>query len=253
MKILQKKKIFFLSIAVCFSSHTIAQVVKTDSLTDTMVGKIDNQANLRKQNGYFNNTQVGIGVRLGAPVLSISTVNGYQFMRHFSLGLGAGYTHVNYPLWAWRNWKTGSVTRSDNKVSADLFDLFIQLRIFIGKQKMLPIVFFMFDIGYSFCFNPKEHSVTPKELQDWLNRYHTVHSSSTDSLITTSYRGGVYGAPGIGLKTYIHRNISLNFSLQLFFVIYSINETTRFAPYEYYSAGSKLIYLCPLFKVGIGF
>ncbi|MCX6251015.1 MAG: hypothetical protein NTX61_09695 [Bacteroidetes bacterium] len=58
---MQKKKIFFLSIAVCFSSYTIAQAVKTDSLTDTMVGKTDNQASSRKQNGYFNNTQVGIG------------------------------------------------------------------------------------------------------------------------------------------------------------------------------------------------
>ncbi|MCX6268846.1 MAG: hypothetical protein NTW16_16090 [Bacteroidetes bacterium] len=249
---LLKKKIFFLSIAVCFSSHAFAQVMKTDSLSDTIAGKTDNQAGLHKQNGFFNNTQAGIGVRLGAPVFSISTVNGYQFTRHFSLGFGAGYTHVNYPLWAWRNWQTGHITRSEYKVSSDLFDLFIQPRIFIGKQKMLPILFFMFDIGYSFCFNPKEHSVTPKELQDWFNKYHESYSVF-DSLVTTSYRGGVYGAPGIGLKTYIHRNISLNFSLQLIIATYSIKETTRYASNEYSSTGSFLIYLYPLFKIGIGF
>ena len=150
--------LFFLCIDLCFAIHSTAQVVQTDSLTDTAFVKKNKEQRLHKQKEYFNNTQISIGVRLGLPVLSISTVNGYQFSRQMSLGLGVGYIRTNYPLWAWTNW-SGKVTKSDYKVKADQFNVFIEQRIFFGKQKISPIVFYIFDFGYSFCLSPNDHEL----------------------------------------------------------------------------------------------
>lgn len=247
-----KKQMVLFSVAICFFSNALAQEEKPDSPFDSVIGKTDKYADLRKHKGYFNNSQIGIGVIMAAPVISISTINGYKFSKHFSLGLGVGYTHINYPLWAWRNWRTGKVTKSEYKVGANLFDLFIQPRIYTGQQKRLPIFFFMIDIGYSFCFYPKEHTVTSEELQDWFCRIRKPHTIF-DSLITTSYRGGFYAAPGIGLKTYFNKNISLNFSVQLYLATYKIDETTRYGSYEFYSEGGILISGYPMFNIGIGF
>ncbi len=85
-----KKIIFFLSIAICINSLAFTQVVKTDPHNESNSVGQGNLTVFHKPNGYFNNSQFGTGVRLGAPVFAISTVNGYQFSRHYSLGLGLG-------------------------------------------------------------------------------------------------------------------------------------------------------------------
>ncbi len=82
--------IFFATIAVSFVNLTIAQTEKAGFPTDSAGGKKISHGSGTKINGYRNNSLIGIGARLGAPDFAISTVNGYQFSRHYSLGLGVG-------------------------------------------------------------------------------------------------------------------------------------------------------------------
>jgi hypothetical protein len=228
-------------ILVCFGIHSIGQNVRMDSLTDTAFIQTEH---LHKQKGYFNNTQLGMGFRLGMPVVSISTVNGYQFSRVFSLGLGVGYCHTYVPLWTVKNWfKT--VAKSDTRVGIDEINVFIEPRIFAGNPKGSLFGFFMLDIGYSFFLSSYEQKLSSQDILEWRN----AHSHPPiGTLVKTSYSGGILIAPGFGLKTFLTRNFSLNFSIQLYFSLYKRHETEDYV--EGYSVGNQ--YLYPLLNLGIG-
>ena len=213
-----------------------------DSLPDTAFVE---KEHLHRQKGYCNNTQLSIGVRVGMPVISVSTVNGYQFSRNFSLGLGVAYCRTYVPLWTVKQMFT-TVGKSKTSVGIDEINVFIEPIIFFGKQKASPIAFFILDFGYSFFLSSKEQTLTSQEKANWRNAHNHAPSSV---LIQTSYRGGLFVAPGFGLKTFLTRNLSLNFSLQLNLSRYIRNETEDL----YQGFGVANLSLYPMFNIGIGF
>jgi len=239
--------LLFLLIPVLFNTTSNAQNVSNDSVTDSSFVKKEKPQLVSREKGFFNNTQVGIGVRMGLPVITISTVNGYQFSRHISLGLGIGYIRMHYPLWSWRHlFSLGKVEKSKTAATVNQINIFIEQRFSLGDQKVSPFLFY--DLGYSFCIPPADHELTKEEKSEYLSTdYHY------DTLVKTSYTAGVYFAPGVGLRVLLHQNISLNFSLQLYIAMYSINSTYRNNGYENYVPGGIKMNLYPVFNVGIGF
>ncbi|MCX6276942.1 MAG: hypothetical protein NT004_02450 [Bacteroidetes bacterium] len=255
--------IIFTFAALFIVFYSSGQNVQTETLTDSAFSRQAKQETLTgidvnrqkisdtvyKQKGYVNFTQVGIGLRLGLPVYSISTVNGYQFSPHLSLGFGVGFIRTQYPLWGWRSYKTGSVTKSKYSVSVNQITFFISERFFIGHASTSP--FFMYDFGYAFNLSPNDHELTSTEIFEWRSAH---QSSDYISLVKTSYDGGLFFAPGFGFKTFMSKTLSLNFSFQLYFAMYSRNETDRMdTGEEYYTKGDKKLNLYPLLNIGLGF
>jgi hypothetical protein len=219
---------------------------KSDTLTDQKIAEQEKTETLYKKKGYMNFTQAGIGIRLGKPVFSISTVNGYQFSPHMALGFGVGFLRTYYPLWNWRSWKTQEVTKSKYSVGINELTLFIQQRFFPGHGKSSPVI--MFDFGYALALPPNDHEPTPAEQAEWQAEY------EYNTLVKTTYDGGVFFAPGFGAKTNLGKKLSLNFSLQVYFATYRRSETEKNDVGNiYYYKGSLKMNLFPIFNIGVGF
>jgi len=251
---MKSSALFFLFIALFIAGHTSPQGLSPNYATKPEPVKLVKKEapdTLHRQKGYFNNTQAGIGVRLGKAVISISTVNGYQFSRHISLGLGIGYSRTYLPLWnSWNllGWKT---TKSDYVVNVDQLDLYIENRLFLGRKKSS---FLLFDLGYSFFLFPNAHVLTAAEKSEYWSDFPYAWSWS-DTLVKIGYNGRIYLAPGFGMRVFIHRNIALNFSLQLYvsgyFITQYYNSQNIYDPY--YSENKLKMNLYPLLTIGIGF
>ncbi|MCX6252388.1 MAG: hypothetical protein NTX61_16770 [Bacteroidetes bacterium] len=201
---------------------------------------------MRRQTGYFNYTQFGIGVRLNNPVLALSTVNGYQFSRSVSLGLGVGYSYVNYPLWNDRYLWSLKMYKSEYTLAFDQLNLFIEPRFFIGRKDP---VFLFIDLGYSLFVSPNTHDLNQAEISDYLRNF---PDKRYDTLVKTKHSGTFYIAPGAGMKLFLAKNISLNFSLQLFVAGCNVEESlVTYGTIHPHNALKMNLY--PLFSVGIGF
>jgi hypothetical protein len=243
--------VFFLFIALCISIPANSQVLSPYYGTNPVRVKPVKEApdTLHRQKGYFNNTQTGMGVRLGKAVLSISTVNGCQFSRHISLGLGVGYTRTYLPLW--NSWELigAKMIKSDYHVNVDHLDLFIENRLFLGNKKS---AFLLFDLGYSFFLAPKAHELTAREKSEYWSDFPYVWG---DSLEKITYTGRIFLAPGAGMRIFIHKNLSLNVSVQLYVSGYLITQHYQSeSAYDPPYATNKLkINLYPLLSIGIGF
>lgn len=245
--------LFFLFIVLFFAGPTSPQVLSPDYSTRPKHVKPVKEApdTMHRQKGYVNNTQAGIGVRLGKAVLSISTVNGYQFSRNISLGLGVGYTRTCLPLWTSWDLLGGKMTKSETHVNVDHLDLFIENRLFLGRKKSS---FLLFDLGYSFFLSPKAHVLTAAEKSEWWS-YFPYSYSWSDTLVKVGYKERIYLAPGFGMRVFIHRDLALNFSLQLYvsgyFITQYYNSQNIYDPY--YSENKLKINIYPLLTIGIGF
>ncbi len=229
-----------------YTDPAFAKKNNSDTLIDLKIAEQVKADAMYKKNGYMNFTQAGIGIRLGNAVFSISTVNGYQFNRHFALGIGVGFLHTYYPLWSWRSWKTQEVTKSKYSVGVNEFTVFIEERFFPGHGKSSPVI--MFDFGYALALPPYDHVPSPEEQAEWYAEY------EYNTLVKTSYDGGLFFAPGLGIKTNVGKKLSLNFSLQLYVALYRRSETEKNdVGNEYYYKGSLKPNLFTIFNVGVGF
>lgn len=243
--------LFFLCIALLIVVPTSSQVLSPNYATKPEKSERvkEKPDTLHRQKGYFNNTQAGIGVRLGQAVLSISTVNGYQFSRHISLGLGVGYTRTYLPLWTSWDLLGGKMTKSETHVNVDHLDLFIENRLFLGKKKS---AFLLFDLGYSFFLAPNAHELTAREKSEYWSDFPYIWG---DSLVKITYNGRIFLAPGVGIRVYIHKDLSLNFSVQLYVSECLITQHYQSqSAYDPPFAENKLkMNLYPLLNIGIGF
>jgi len=157
------------------------------------------------------------------------------------------YIRKHYPLWSWKHFLTmGKVEKSKSSAAVNQINDFIEQRFAFGDKKISSLL--SYDLGYSFCIPPAYHKLTNEEKSEFLSTdYHY------DSLVKTSYTTGIYFAPGVGMRVFIHKNLSLNFSIQLYIAMYSINSTYRsFGSESYLSVGIKPN-LYPVLNVGIGF
>jgi hypothetical protein len=248
---MKKTFVFFIFISLCSGIQTSSQILSPDYASKPEKPKriTEKPDSLHRQKGYFNNTQAGIGVRLRKAVISLSTVNGYQFSRHISLGLGVGYSRTCLPLWNSWDILGGKMTKSYYVVNVDQLDLFIENRVFLGRKKSL---FLLFDLGYSFILYPGTHILTSSEKSEYRSDFPYTWP---DTLGKINYSGRIYLAPGFGMRVFIHRNLALNFSLQLYVSGYLItqhyNSQNIYDPY--YSENKLKINLYPLLTIGIGF
>jgi hypothetical protein len=245
---------FVLLITLFAAVNTRAQVV-ADSGKDSSVKGYQHSEAPKIQESYVNYTQAGIGVRLGKPVLSISSVNGYQFSRRIALGGGVGYSRTYIPLWSAREADvSGGILsfkniKSSTVVNLDELDLFAELKLFFSRKGS---AFLLFDIGYSFLLSPKNHLLTLNEKTEWIQQ---SPNSYMDTLVKTTYSDRFYIAPGIGGRYTLTRNQCLNIAVQLYISGYKTKHT-----YDPGSAGMYINYqtyqkisLYPVITVGIGF
>jgi len=234
--------------------HTRAQFIAYSGRDSSVNGYYNPEAP-KSQESYVNYTQAGIGVRLGRPVLSISSVNGYQFSRRIALGGGVGYSRTYIPLWNAREPEiSGGILsfkniKSSTIVNFDELDFFADLKLFFGNNGS---VFLLCDIGYSFLLTPKNHVLTLNEKSEWIDQ---SPNSFRGTLVKTTYSDRFYIAPGIGGRYTLARNLWLNIAVQLYISGYKTKHT-----YDPGSAGMDFNYqtyyktsLYPLFTVGIAF
>ena len=88
----------------------------------------------------------------------------------------------------------------------------------------------------------------PEEQAEWHAEY------EYNTLEKTTYDGGFFFAPGFGAKTNLGKNLSLNFSLQVYFATYRRSETEKNDVGNiYYYKGSLKMNLFPIFNIGVGF
>jgi len=103
-----------------------------------------------KKNGYVNITQAGISVCLSLPYspvgFSASTINGYKFLRHFSIGIGVGYNNTVHRVeYVYHRYKDESF-QYGKTYQIHMMPIFIDTRIYFTKTRLSP--FWLFDFGY---------------------------------------------------------------------------------------------------------
>jgi hypothetical protein len=179
-----------------------------------------------KQTGYLNITELTFarGVIHENRDLSFGfqTINGYQFTRNISAGLGVGVDK-----YAGKDNYGRRLSRS-----LTLLPVFTDLHIYLGKGKTQP--FFAQALGYAFCVN---------------------QPVSYDSFGKYDEKGGILISPSIGFRTKLgnHTDLHLSFSYRyqentVAFFPNDINqyffpEETQFNRFDHYLT----------FKAGVSF
>lgn len=211
--------------------------------------------------GYFNVTSLEVlnfdfnylkPVSL-SPVPGISTINGYNFSRNISLGLGIGFDYIGVwlPVYiAPTGYVVGENTVFFYKEEMSFIPVFIDFRVNLSDTPVTPYLFV--DAGYDISLNPNKTVFVDTENLDW---YIGVSSQ------IQNFSGGFYSALGFGLKFNLYKNIKLNtavkFTYQGLKYTDDINNKWEGNPYEwFYSTTTQSIYNSLLLlgaEVGVSF
>jgi hypothetical protein len=206
-------------IIVLFGHETQAQSKMTNDQSLNKSVQNDSvmlKSGKHKSRGYFNVTSLEVlnfdfnylnTVYSLSPLPDISTINGYQFSRHISLGLGIGFDYIGVwlPVYsAPTGYVLGESTVFYYKEWMFFIPVFIDFRVNLSTRVITPYLFC--DAGYDISLN--------KNKTEFVDTEHLLEMSGISSKLHNFSSGSFYGALGFGIKFHLYRNIKMNIAVK---------------------------------------
>jgi hypothetical protein len=208
-------------------------IISIGTTAQTQNNSNNNSVSDYKESGFTNISEIEFGLGSGGSGFGLRTINGYQFNKHFFIGLGIGFNYQpNIPI------------SPENILFAQGFNynlkdlpVFIDVRYSILENE--HSFFGYLDFGYSILLSSYSNATISQP--DSINNYYDNYKFS----------GGLMYAFGIGYKLFLSHNFAWTISIGYNYT--GTKATDNYYNYGYINSSPSTYRIGDYFVLRIGF